>query len=168
MRMCSFHLFCHIRLHIGRVYRRDEPQIARGRFREFYQCDFDIAGQYDSMVADSEVLAAAIDVLRSVEGSIGPFQVKLNHRGLLDCIMALCGVPSESFRPICSSIDKLDKMDWVDVKKEMCLTKGLKTEVADKLYEFVKIKGDPFEVLRSLEEMEDLTRIPGADVGLRR
>jgi len=32
------------RLHIAKVYRRDSPQMSRGRFREFYQCDFDIAG----------------------------------------------------------------------------------------------------------------------------
>lgn len=29
---------------IAKVYRRDNPSIARGRYREFYQCDFDIAG----------------------------------------------------------------------------------------------------------------------------
>ena len=32
------------RFHIAKVYRRDNPQMKRGRFREFYQCDFDIAG----------------------------------------------------------------------------------------------------------------------------
>lgn len=26
------------RYHIGKVYRRDNPSIARGRYREFYQC----------------------------------------------------------------------------------------------------------------------------------
>lgn len=34
------------RFHISRVYRRDNPQLAKGRYREFYQCDFDIAGTY--------------------------------------------------------------------------------------------------------------------------
>jgi hypothetical protein len=44
------------RYHIGKVYRRDNPQMNRGRFREFYQCDFDIAGAFPAMVADAEVL----------------------------------------------------------------------------------------------------------------
>lgn len=44
------------RYYIGKVYRRDNPQMNRGRFREFYQCDFDIAGAYPSMVPDAEVL----------------------------------------------------------------------------------------------------------------
>ena len=26
------------RYHIGKVYRRDNPSISRGRYREFYQC----------------------------------------------------------------------------------------------------------------------------------
>lgn len=28
------------------MYRRDQPNVQLGRFREFYQCDFDIAGNY--------------------------------------------------------------------------------------------------------------------------
>ena len=30
--------------------------MARGRYREFYQCDFDVAGNSPLMVADAEVL----------------------------------------------------------------------------------------------------------------
>lgn len=44
------------RFHIAKVYRRDNPQMTRGRFREFYQCDLDIAGRYGVMVPDAEVL----------------------------------------------------------------------------------------------------------------
>ena len=32
------------------ICRRDNPAMARGRFREFYQCDFDIAGTYPTYV----------------------------------------------------------------------------------------------------------------------
>ena len=45
------------RFHVGKVYRRDQPQMTRGRFREFYQCDLDIAGRYALMVPDAEILA---------------------------------------------------------------------------------------------------------------
>ena len=50
------------RYHIARVYRRDQPQAARGRFREFFQCDFDIAGAYPSMVPDAEVLKVCVNL----------------------------------------------------------------------------------------------------------
>jgi histidyl-tRNA synthetase len=41
------------RYHIGKVYRRDNPSITQGRMREFFQCDFDISGEYDVMIPDS-------------------------------------------------------------------------------------------------------------------
>lgn len=46
-------------------------------------------------------------------------QVKLNHRKLLDGMMQICGVPPEKFRTICSSIDKLDKQSFEQIRKEM-------------------------------------------------
>lgn len=45
------------RFHIGKLYRRDQPNMTKGRYREFTQCDFDIAGKYDSMIPDAEVLS---------------------------------------------------------------------------------------------------------------
>ncbi|CAN0408941.1 unnamed protein product [Discosporangium mesarthrocarpum] len=43
------------RFHIAKVYRRDQPNIPQGRFREFYQCDFDIAGNYGESVGALEM-----------------------------------------------------------------------------------------------------------------
>lgn len=57
---CTLHAF-HSDL---QVYRRDQPQAARGRYREFYQCDFDIAGNYARMTADAEILKVSSDALR--------------------------------------------------------------------------------------------------------
>jgi histidyl-tRNA synthetase len=37
--------------------------MAKGRFREFYQCDFDIAGQYSLMIPDAEVVSVVIEIL---------------------------------------------------------------------------------------------------------
>ena len=45
---------------IGRSYRRDQPQANRGRYREFYQADFDIVGKYAPMAADAEVLKVGL------------------------------------------------------------------------------------------------------------
>ena len=36
--------------------------------------------------------------------------MQVNHRKLLDGIFAACGVPPEKFRPVCSAVDKLDKV----------------------------------------------------------
>jgi histidyl-tRNA synthetase len=158
------------RFHIARVYRRDQPNEAKGRFREFYQCDFDVAGVYAPMMADAEVLSVASEVLTSLP--IGPFLIKLSHRGLLDGLMEVSGVPKNKFRTICSAIDKLDKEPWCIVKDEMVNEKGLSEHVADKIGRFVVLSGKPVELLAKLkgdesaggpsEESNALKSHPGA------
>jgi len=136
------------RYHIARVYRRDNPAMTKGRFREFYQCDYDICGVYDLMIPDAECLKTMVEVLDEVK--VGKFMVKLNHRKLLDGIFAICGVPEDQFRPICSAVDKLDKSPWEEVRKEMVEVKNLKPEVADKIEQFVKLCGPPRELLTKI------------------
>lgn len=136
------------RFHIGKVYRRDQPVLSKGRYREFYQCDFDIAGTYGRMVPDSECLCVACDILDALP--IGDFAIKLNHRCLLDAILDICGVPADKFRTICSAVDKLDKEPWEEVKREMVEDKGLKPDVADQIGTFVLQKGEPWEMYNSL------------------
>ncbi|XP_053284927.1 histidine--tRNA ligase isoform X1 [Pleuronectes platessa] len=127
------------RYHIAKVYRRDNPAMTRGRYREFYQCDFDIAGQYDAMIPDAECLKIVHEIFSELE--LGDFCIKVNDRRILDGMFAVCGVPDDKFRTICSTVDKLDKMAWEDVKKEMVNEKGLSEEVADQIGEYVSMKG---------------------------
>jgi len=138
------------RFHIAKVYRRDQPQPQRGRYREFYQCDFDVAGSYSPMVADAEVITVATEILTDLP--VGRFCIKLNHRKLLDAIFELCGVPVDKFRPICSAVDKLDKMPWSEVKQEMVEEKGLSCEAADRIGEFVLLSGSPKELLSTFRQ----------------
>ncbi|GAA5899439.1 hypothetical protein JCM8208_001646 [Rhodotorula glutinis] len=152
------------RYHIAKVYRRDQPVMTKGRMREFYQCDFDIAGVYDPMLPDAEVLAIGCEVLEALD--IGEFTIKLNHRKILDGVFAVCGVPSDKIRTISSAVDKLDKMAWADVKKEMTDEKGLDGEVADRIGEYVKLKGGP-ELVEQLKQDERLTANKTALEGLK-
>lgn len=137
------------RYHIARVYRRDQPNMNRGRFREFYQCDFDIAGSYPPMLPDAEVLKVMSEILSELD--IGEFEIKLNHRKLLDSCLEISGVPASKFRPICSAVDKLDKSPWEEVRREMIEEKGLTPETADKIGTFVTFKGEPKELLAKLQ-----------------
>lgn len=122
------------RYHIAKVYRRDNPAMTRGRYREFYQCvskyfilntiittyiisyillqDFDIAGTYDPMLPDAECVKIVSEVLDTLD--IGDYVIKLNHRQLLDGMFEACGVPADKFRSICSAVDKLDKVIVTD------------------------------------------------------
>ncbi|KAJ8506463.1 hypothetical protein OPV22_007349 [Ensete ventricosum] len=136
------------RYQIAKVYRRDNP--SKGRYREFYQCDFDIAGHYETMEPDFEVIKVLTELLDQLD--IGGYEIKLNHRKLLDGMLEICGVPSEKFRTVCSSIDKLDKQPFEQIKKELVEEKGLPVETADKIGAFVKKRGPPLEILSELQK----------------
>lgn len=137
------------RYHIAKVYRRDQPAMSKGRFREFYQCDYDVAGVYDPMVPDAECLCVLVETLEALD--IKDFTIKVNHRKLLDAIFAVCGVPEDKIRTISSAVDKLDKSPWADVKYEMVHEKGLEEQVADRIGTYVQLRGarDLLEKLRS-------------------
>ncbi|KAI9000683.1 histidyl-tRNA synthetase [Trametes punicea] len=166
---------------IGKVYRRDNPVMSKGRMREFSQADFDIAGSWDTMIPDAELISLLCTVLSRLD--VGEFTVKVNHRKILDGIFEVCGVPPEKIRSISSAVDKLDKvciiaasselnglptagkMAWADVKKEMTEEKGLDPVVADKIGEYVKHKGGP-ELLDVLKADEALMANANAKVGV--
>ncbi|KAG2418199.1 histidyl-tRNA synthetase [Aspergillus terreus] len=152
------------RYHIAKVYRRDQPAVSKGRMREFYQCDFDIAGSFDPMVPDAEVLKIVTEVFEEL-GWKGRYSIKINHRKILDGIFEVCGVPTEKIRPISSAVDKLDKMPWADVRKEMVDEKGLDGAVADRIETYVMHKGSR-ELLDRLLTDEVLTANTSAKAGL--
>ncbi|OXB60309.1 hypothetical protein ASZ78_007908 [Callipepla squamata] len=127
------------RYHIAKVYRRDNPAMTRGRYREFYQCDFDIAGQFDPMIADAECLKIVHEILSKLQ--IGDFLIKVNDRRILNGMFAICGIPESKLVTTCSTLDKLDKMPWKDVKNEMVREKGLSPEAADRIGEYVQLRG---------------------------
>jgi histidyl-tRNA synthetase len=151
------------RYHIAKVYRRDNPAMTKGRYREFYQCDFDIAGSYDPMLPDAECVKVVSEILSSLD--IGPFVIKLNHRKLLDGMFEACGVPADKFRTICSAVDKLDKSPWEEVKKEMIDEKGLDEATANKIGEFVRLSGGE-ELVDKLLSDEKLKNVKSAVQGL--
>lgn len=151
------------RYQIAKVYRRDNPSIARGRFREFYQCDFDIAGTFDHMLPDAECVRIMHEILSSL--NIGDFTVKVNHRKILDGLFEVCGVPTDMFRTICSSVDKLDKTPWEEVRKEMISEKNLDPLAADKIGKFV-LRSGGLDLIAELESENELGLNKTAKTGL--
>ncbi|KAI7832901.1 histidyl-tRNA synthetase [Kickxella alabastrina] len=152
------------RYQIAKVYRRDQPAMTKGRMREFYQCDYDIAGAYDAMIPDAECVRVTVEVLTRVD--VGPFVVKINHRKILDAIFDVAGVPEEKVRMISSAVDKLDKLPWADVRREMVEDKGLDGAVADRIGEYVQLRGGA-ELLDKLEAMPELMASEKAREGVQ-
>jgi histidyl-tRNA synthetase len=102
------------RYQIQPVWRADRP--ARGRFREFYQCDVDSLGS-TSPAIEAELCAAVSDAL--VELGFTDFVVRLNHRQLLASILTACGVPTELHGTALVAVDKLDKVGPDGVAAEL-------------------------------------------------
>jgi len=92
------------------------------------------------------------EIISSPILDLGEFQIKISDRKILDGLLLACGVTKDQVRPACSAVDKLDKMDWLDVKKEMVDIKNIPEEVADKIGEYVKLNGSLGAVGTALEE----------------
>src|SRR5688572_7258440 len=102
------------RYQIQPVWRADRP--AKGRFREFYQCDVDAIGSA-SPVVEAEICAAAADVL--TELGFDDFYMRFNHRGLLAAVLDGSGVPEALHGTTLVALDKLDKIGMPGVAAEL-------------------------------------------------
>ncbi len=107
-------VFPYKRYQIQPVWRADRP--ARGRFREFYQCDADVVGA-GPPVAEAELLAAAAEALRKL--GFEDFEIRVNHRGLLLGLLRASGVDEALHMEAVVALDKLDKIGWAGVEKEL-------------------------------------------------
>src|SRR5687768_279303 len=107
------------RYQVQPVWRADRP--ARGRFREFFQCDVDAIGSTSPLV-EAEICAAASDVL--AELGFDDFHIRLNHRALLTALLGAAGVPDALQGSALIAMDKLDKIGSEGVENEL-ETRGL-------------------------------------------
>jgi histidyl-tRNA synthetase len=107
---------------IGKVYRRDNPSL--GRYREFYQADFDIVGE-DSSSLINEMMLLKMAVQFVAQNNLGNPTILINHtENLKHLLINLVKIPETKFKSVCSSIDKLDKMVFDDIVGEL-KSKGL-------------------------------------------
>jgi histidyl-tRNA synthetase len=102
------------RYQIQPVWRADRP--AKGRFREFFQCDIDALGS-TSPVVEAELLAAVADVLSRL--GFEDFVIRLNHRQALTALLECAGVPAALHGDALVAIDKLDKVGVDGVRDEL-------------------------------------------------
>jgi len=116
------------------------------------------------MLPDAECIKIVEEILTALE--VGEFQIKINHRKILDGVFEMCGVPADKFRTICSSVDKLDKTFWEDVRTEMIDEKGLTPEVADAIGGHIRLSGTPSDVISQLKTREDFLKNKNAKEGL--
>lgn len=103
---------------VGSVYRYDEPQ--RGRYREFYQADFELIGT-SNPVADAEVILLTDRLMKAV--GLRDYAFKLGHIGIIRGILSQENVDEKTQNVILQHMDKKEFDDAFKlIKSEECLS----------------------------------------------
>lgn len=100
---------------IGPVWRADKP--GPGRFRQFVQCDIDVAGA-PTVAVDAEVIAVMCEVMNMA--GVSDYTVLVNNRKLIDALLESCGI-SEMARQkhVLRVVDKLAKVGLANIRLEL-------------------------------------------------
>ncbi len=132
------------RYQIQPVWRADRP--AKGRFREFYQCDVDLTGT-TSLLAEAEVMNAVSNALLDL--GFSNFSIALNHRVILRSMIETAGIDPSLEGSALIAIDKLDKIG-VDGVREELMQRGIAQESAHRLLALTSTQTDNHGVLETL------------------
>jgi histidyl-tRNA synthetase len=133
---------------MGPVWRGERP--GHGRFREFWQCDFDTIGT-TSNAADIETALVICDLFDGL-GFGGKFEVRINNRLVLNGLLDSLGLADKSV-PLLRSLDKLPKIGREKVIEEMGREAGVSAPQAEKVLALAGTTGSNTVVLDQVERV---------------
>ena len=136
------------RYQIQPVWRADRP--AKGRFREFYQCDVDITCT-TSLLAETEVINAISEVLTDL--GFRNVSIALDHRVVLRSMIEVAGLDPALEGAALVAIDKLDKIGPSGVRDNSW--RAARCDAAQRLLELTTVTQDHnnAQALRALRAM---------------
>src|SRR5579883_1574005 len=109
---------------MGPVWRGENT--GQGRYREFWQCDFDTIGT-TSNAADIETALVIHDLMVAL--GLERFEIRLNNRLLLGGVLEQFGMADKAV-PVLRSLDKLPKIGREATLAEMIREAGISAEQA--------------------------------------
>jgi len=121
------------RYQVQPVWRADRPQ--KGRYREFYQCDADVAGS-TSLINEAELALIYATVFKRLGMDV---EIKINNRKVLAALAEICGGTDQLIN-ITIAIDKLDKIGLEKVKEELA-ARGLTDTQTGIIQKYLAIEG---------------------------
>jgi histidyl-tRNA synthetase len=130
---------------MGPVWRGENT--AQGRYREFWQCDFDTIGT-TSNAADIEVVLVINDMMTAL--GFERFQIRVNNRLVLNGLLDQFGLTGQAV-PVLRVLDKLAKIKREATLEEMSQIPGVSREQADKVLTLAEMRGSNTEILERLE-----------------
>ena len=141
------------------VWRADRPQLVQGRFREFYQCDADIVGE-SSRVADAEILCLCSELLEGL--GVGACKIRINHRKILEAVVAAAGLPDSAGPAVLRAVDKVDKVGEAGIEAELD-AEGIPAEARSVILDLLAHPKGGVKEVRALSER--LSSVPSAVEG---
>ena len=139
---------------IPQLFRYERQQ--RGRLREHFQLNCDLIGE-PGPLADAEIIALAIDVMRAF--GLGPrdVRVRLSDRRVLSALLQRRGVPASSLTHAFEFIDKVERMRKEQVE-ELAGRANWGTATIEDLVAVSRIRGRE-SLERELEHAPDLSGV---------
>src|SRR5579885_834705 len=132
------------RYHMGPVWRGENT--AHGRYREFWQCDFDTIGTL-SNAADIEVVLVIHDLMRSL--GVERFRIHVNNRLVLNGLLEEMGLAGRT-KAVLVALDKLGKQGRERVIEEIVHQAGVSAVQAERVLGMAETKGSNREILDRL------------------
>ena len=142
---------------IPQLFRYERQQ--KGRLREHFQLNVDIVGESD-VAADAELLAVAVDIMRTCGLTSEDVVARVSDRRLLTALLGAWGVPDESMAAAYAAIDKIER-DPRDRLIERLREAGVPDDVSALVLDSVSASD-----ARAL--MSSFGHIPSVRVGLER
>jgi histidyl-tRNA synthetase len=131
---------------MGPVWRGENT--AHGRFREFWQLDFDTIGT-TSNASDIEVTLVIHDLMRAL--GFERFTVHINNRMVLNGLLEQLGLADKS-KALLIALDKLPKDGKGAVADEMQEKAGITATQAERVLALAQTHGSNAEILNALQK----------------
>lgn len=147
---------------MGPVWRGENT--SHGRYREFWQCDFDTIGT-TSNAADVETALVINDLFTAI--GLDRFEIRINNRLVLNGLLELNGLADKTV-PLLRSLDKLGKIGRAKVAEEMVREASVTADQANSVLRLAEIAGNNDEVLNQTESLFASTPNEKAAEGIRR
>jgi histidyl-tRNA synthetase len=129
----------------------------KGRKREHYQWNLDIIGE-DSVLAEAEVIGAAVDALKRMGLSTSDFKVRVSSRKFLSKLLAESGIDESKHAQVFLGLDKRGKMPDEEIAS-MLKDGGLTDEDTVAAFRIMDLKS--YEGCEELETLFHLAKKGG-------
>ena len=134
----------------------------QGRYREFWQCDFDTIGT-TSNAADIETVLVINDLFSKL--GFEKFEIRINNRLLLNSLLDAFDILDKAV-PVLRSLDKLLKIGRDKVTEEMVTGASLTTAQAETVLNLVETTGSNAEILAKVEEKLHVSQAEDKTLGI--